>query len=65
MSLPYIRVLDKSIIAFPDKFELAWSDAGSGKPKDYSIWNPIPPPGFVALGCILKFGVNGVNPPTG
>ncbi|MGB8920057.1 MAG: Vps62-related protein [Pseudomonas sp.] len=38
----------------PDDFELIWKDSGSGSKKDGAIWRPIPPEGYVALGCVCS-----------
>lgn len=38
----------------PDDFECVWTDAGSGATTDASIWRPIPPAGYVALGMVCS-----------
>ncbi|WP_137804055.1 Vps62-related protein [Pseudomonas sp. G(2018)] len=38
----------------PDDFERVWTDAGSGATTDASIWRPIPPAGYVALGMVCS-----------
>ncbi|MFJ2467052.1 Vps62-related protein [Pseudomonas sp. NPDC087615] len=38
----------------PDDFELIWKDAGSRSKRDLSIWRPIPPEGYVALGSVCS-----------
>lgn len=63
-ALPVIFPIDKSLVAPPVGFQQAWDDHGSGKSQDYSIWNPIPPPDYVAMGCLFKFRSAKV-PPSG
>ena len=36
----------------PDDYEQVWKDSGSGSRTDGSIWRPIPPDGYVALGLV-------------
>jgi vacuolar protein sorting-associated protein 13A/C len=43
-------------LAPPLSFELVWRDSGSGARSPVTIWMPIPPPGFVALGCVAVAG---------
>lgn len=38
----------------PDDFERVWTDSGSGATTDASIWRPIPPAGYVALGLVCS-----------
>lgn len=38
----------------PNDFELVWTDSGSKAKKDGSIWRPIPPEGYVALGMVCS-----------
>ncbi|WLH36014.1 Vps62-related protein [Pseudomonas sp. FP2196] len=38
----------------PRDFELIWKDSGSGSKRDLSIWRPIPPEGYVALGSVCS-----------
>ena len=40
----------------PTDFEQIWRDAGSGANADCSIWRPIPPEGYVALGQLCSNG---------
>jgi hypothetical protein len=40
----------------PTKFEQIWNDKGSGAKRDGSMWRPIPPDGYVALGLICNSG---------
>jgi hypothetical protein len=62
-ALPVIFPIDKSLVAPPVGFSKVWDDQGSGKKLDYAIWNPIPPPDYVAMGCILRFRNVSVQPP--
>ena len=38
----------------PLDFELIWKDSGSNSRRDMSIWRPIPPEGYVALGSVCS-----------
>jgi len=38
----------------PDDYEQVWKDSGSGSRTDGSIWRPIPPDGYVALGLVCS-----------
>lgn len=38
----------------PDDFEEVWKDEGSRANQDGSIWRPIPPEGYVALGLVCS-----------
>ncbi|HCS43758.1 MAG TPA: hypothetical protein DIW52_13165 [Pseudomonas sp.] len=40
----------------PDDFEQVWRDSGSGAKSDLTIWRPIPPHGYVALGMVCSNG---------
>lgn len=40
----------------PLDYELVWHDKGTGARADASIWRPVPPEGYVAMG--LVYGVN-------
>lgn len=40
----------------PTDFEEVWRDTGSGARADCSIWRPIPPEGYVALGQVCSNG---------
>ncbi|WP_455885078.1 Vps62-related protein [Pseudomonas spelaei] len=40
----------------PLDYELVWHDKGTGARTDASIWRPVPPQGYVAMG--LVYGVN-------
>lgn len=40
----------------PMDFENVWKDTGSGAKADCSIWQPIPPEGYVALGQVCSNG---------
>ncbi|MFJ7316180.1 Vps62-related protein [Pseudomonas sp. NPDC098747] len=41
-------------LAAPVDYELIWNDLGSGATKSGSIWRPIPPEGYVALGSVCS-----------
>ncbi|WP_322845579.1 Vps62-related protein [Pseudomonas sp. B33.4] len=38
----------------PNDYELVWKDSGSGSKRDLSIWRPLPPAGYVALGSVCS-----------
>ena len=40
----------------PDDFERVWRDSNSGAAADCTIWLPIPPAGYVALGMVCSNG---------
>ena len=42
----------------PDDFEQVWKDTGSGAKTDCSIWRPVPPEGYVALGLVCADGLD-------
>lgn len=60
-----VQPLSSYAVRPPVGFEAVWTDAGSGKSRDYSLWRPLPPPGYTALGCVMRLGVSNQNPPSG
>jgi hypothetical protein len=40
----------------PDDYEQIWNDSGSGAQKNCTVWRPIPPDGYVALGLVCSSG---------
>ncbi|WP_339544923.1 Vps62-related protein [Pseudomonas sp. RA_35y_Pfl2_P32] len=42
----------------PDDFEQVWKDKGSGAKTDCSIWRPVAPQGYVALGLVCADGLD-------
>ncbi|KAL1837729.1 hypothetical protein VTJ49DRAFT_3445 [Mycothermus thermophilus] len=40
----------------PVRYQLVWNDQGSGADHDVGIWQPIPPDGYAALGCVAAGG---------
>lgn len=46
----------------PVDYKRVWIDAGSGASKQGSIWQPIPPQGYVAMGCVAQTGYNKPGP---
>ena len=42
---------------------MVWHDEGSKNSSDYTVWYPIPPENYVALGCILNFGAKKAERP--
>lgn len=53
-----VREVDKAneILKPPLRFECIWTDRGTGSTLDGSVWRPIPPPGYVALGDVFTKG---------
>lgn len=50
-------------LAAPTHFECVWTDAGTGGPKDGSLWKPIAPSGYVALSDVaIHRSNNGMAP---
>jgi Vacuolar protein sorting-associated protein 62/Insecticidal Crystal Toxin, P42 len=45
----------------PLRYEQVWKDSGSGSYKDGSMWRPIPPDNYVALGLVCN---SGYDPPS-
>lgn len=43
-------------LGVPIDFEQVWKDSGSGAKADITIWRPIPPDGYVALGMVCSNG---------
>ena len=43
-------------LAKPVRYDLIWSDRGSGANRDGSCWRPVPPSGYVALGDVFVRG---------
>lgn len=41
-------------LSAPVDYELIWKDLGSGASKNGSIWRPLPPEGYVALGSVCS-----------
>lgn len=46
------------VLAAPVGYAQVWNDKGSGAHMDGSIWLPIPPSGYVALGAVSQNGYN-------
>ncbi|WP_421109222.1 Vps62-related protein [Streptomyces sp. NEAU-S77] len=46
----------------PTGFTKIWGDHGTGSDKDGSVWRPVPPSGYVALGDVFVSGYNSPNP---
>ena len=42
----------------PVDYDLVWSTRGSGIDDNGSLWNPVPPPGYKALGTVARRGFN-------
>jgi len=52
---------DHPLLKEPLRYEQIWNDKGSGGDYDGSIWRPVAPDGYVALGCV---GNQGYDQPT-
>ncbi|MEM7153834.1 MAG: alkaline phosphatase family protein [Myxococcota bacterium] len=54
---PALSIVDDPLLVQPPRgFELIWQDTLSGGVNDVSIWNPIPPLGFVCMGAVAVAG---------
>jgi hypothetical protein len=52
-----------SALAKPDSFVCKWTDKGTGGKKDGSLWQAVPPPGYVALSDVAVHIPNkGISP---
>ncbi|MEU4955774.1 Vps62-related protein [Streptomyces lavendulae] len=40
-------------LASPTDYEQVWTDVGSGGTYKGSVWRPVPPKGYVAMGCVV------------
>jgi hypothetical protein len=49
---------NNKVMKKPNGYKLIYKDKGSGADKDLSIWEPIPPSGYVALGHVAQRGYN-------
>lgn len=60
--MPRVQVatlaINSGLVAFPTGYDLVWSGSDS---QEFAIWRPLPPPGYVALGCVA--GRRTVPPP--
>jgi hypothetical protein len=45
-------------LASPTDYAQVWNDSGTGSTDDGSIWKPIPPSGYVAMGLVAQSGYN-------
>ncbi len=45
----------------PINYVQIWNDKGSGAHMDGSFWQPVPPNGYVALGCVCQKGYDTPN----
>ncbi len=59
------KAITPGALAAPISFERVWDDHGSGNDHDYSLWKPIPPVGYKALGYLMRLRVDNQNPPSG
>ncbi|ANW18409.1 Vps62-related protein [Streptomyces clavuligerus] len=59
----YVSVHPPELFAPPVRWDLVWTDRGSGAHSDASIWRPVPPPGYVALGDVCVRGYNAPSLP--
>lgn len=56
-AIPGLLVKDDSeFLKKPVDYRLVWADHHSGADEDGSVWEPVPPPGFVALGHVAQSG---------
>lgn len=67
-SMPSITVkvtnddTDNPVLKSPTSYAQIWLDKGSGADMDGSIWMPVPPPGYVALGAVSNTGYSAPAP---
>jgi hypothetical protein len=54
-----------SAVALPTSWVQVWNDHGSDRSNDYSMWKPVPPTDYVALGHLVRFNIGDYNPPSG
>ena len=47
-------ILVNGFTQHPIDYELIWENKGSSENYKISIWKPIPPEGFIALGCVVN-----------
>lgn len=47
-------ILVNGFTQHPVDYELIWENKGSSESYKISIWKPIPPDGFIALGCLVN-----------
>lgn len=47
-----VRAVDPTALAFPTDYKFIYNDGGTGGDQDGSFWEPIPPPGYRALGSV-------------
>ncbi|TFY89757.1 DUF946 domain-containing protein [Pseudomonas kairouanensis] len=47
---------DGTALRSPDDYELVWNDADSGAHTDFSVWRPLAPEGYVAMGLVCGVG---------
>ncbi|OYU04056.1 MAG: hypothetical protein CFE47_28945 [Pseudomonas sp. PGPPP1] len=57
-----VNNIDGTALRPPLDYQLVWHDKGSGARNDASIWRPVPPEGYVAMG--LVHGVDYDKPST-
>lgn len=48
--------VDGTALRPPLDYELVWKDTGSGARTNFSIWRPLPPEGYVAMGLVCGVG---------
>ena len=49
---------DDDSLAPPVDYEMIWNDSGTGGVEDGSVWMPIPPNGYTAMGGVAQKGYN-------
>jgi hypothetical protein len=60
-----LKAIDGSdALAYPESWEVEWSSSYPSwtGPDEITIWNPIPPEGYVAMGSVAKAGDDTVPP---
>ena len=51
-----VRASDPDALAKPTSYSLVWKDTGTGATADGSIWHPVCPDGYQALGDVAQHG---------
>jgi len=60
-----VKAVSKDALKPPISWRFAWNDRETGGERDGSIWIPVAPPGYRALGCVAIYQPNGNGSPSG
>jgi hypothetical protein len=53
-----VKALEANALAYPVDYRLVWDDRGSGGNQNLSLWEPIPPAGYKAMGTVATTSYN-------